>query len=656
MQLLSASNISKSYFGHAVLRDISFVVNDGDRIALIGSNGTGKTTLFKIIEGNTPPDFGTVNVSKNTIIGFLAQNVDEQDFGDNILQSRELSSAEINVSKLEKEIASCSDSPSASLLNEYATAVSHFEAMGGYDFEHRMKEALAGLGLRDLDFSRSISSMSGGEKMRVGLARLIVQKPDLLLLDEPTNHLDAAAMEWLERFLAKYKGAVLLISHDRYFIDKTSSMIFELESGSIRSYPGNYTAFCQQKKQNLEDQKRLIDGLEDELSRQQDVTQTMLSHRKMSSYHAREKVVAKLSDRLEAEKKRLGGHSGKMSFTLLPDAREGDPNRLILQARSVGMSFDPGKILFRGASFHLKACDKLFLAGPNGCGKTTMLNLLLGRIPSFEGDVLISAKAKSGYMGQFVPFDNEDSTVYDELLSHDDLTMTQARNLLARFGFCDIDVYKKISVLSGGERSRLFLCCLLQEKPDILFLDEPTNHLDIESREILEDALSHYNGAIIAVSHDRYFIDKCASGILGFISKRIVPYNSYSEYRLAATISDEALKAEKQASPIAASSAGMESDERSSRNNSGDVRARGVNRSKERRETALRKERLRMLEKRIEEIEILQKAAEDSFSKDTAPEVYAEYASNGKILAEIYDEYVLLSEEDYAEQSDKTGK
>jgi ATP-binding cassette subfamily F protein 3 len=301
MQLLSATNISKSYYGHAVLNDISFAVNDGDRIALIGSNGAGKTTLFKIIEGTTPPDLGTINVSKNTIIGFLAQNVDEQDFGDNVLISRELLEAEKNVTRLEKGIASSSDSPSPSLLSEYAAAVARFEALGGYDFEHRMKEALAGLGLRDFDFTRSISSMSGGEKMRVGLARLIVQKPDLLLLDEPTNHLDAAAMEWLERFLAKYKGAVLLISHDRYFIDKTASLIFELENGTIRTYPGNYTAFCQQKKQNLDNQKRLIDGLEGELSRQQEVTQTMLSHRKMSSYHAREKVVAKLSDRLEAK-------------------------------------------------------------------------------------------------------------------------------------------------------------------------------------------------------------------------------------------------------------------------------------------------------------------------------------------------------------------
>lgn len=653
MQLLSASSISKSYYGHTVLRDISFVVNDGDRIALIGSNGTGKTTLFKIIEGNVPPDLGTVNVSKNTIIGFLAQNVDEQDFGDNALKSRELQGAERNVASIEKEIAACTDSPSASLLSKYAAAVSHFEAIGGYDFEHRMKEALAGLGLRDFDFTRSISSLSGGEKMRVGLARLIVQKPDLLLLDEPTNHLDAAAMEWLERFLAKYKGAVLLISHDRYFIDKTSSMIFELENGSIRSYPGNYSAFCQQKQLNLENQKRLIDGLEGELSRQQDVTQTMLSHRKMSSYHAREKVVAKLSDRLAEEKKRLGSRAGKMSFTLLPDTREGDPNRLILQARSVGMSFDPSKILFRDASFHLKASDKLFLSGPNGCGKTTLLNLLLGRIPSFEGDVLISAKARSGYMGQFVPFDNEDSSVYDELCSHAELTMTQARNLLARFGFCDIDVYKKISVLSGGERSRLFLCCLLQEKPDILFLDEPTNHLDIESREILEDALSNYNGAIVAVSHDRYFIDKCASGILGFINKQIIPFDSYSEYRAAAAISDGAFRAEKELPPAATTSAGKESDESNSPKNSPDIRARGINRAKERREIALRKERLRMLEKQIEELEAWQKETEDSFSKDTSPETYAEYAHKGKLLSEIYDEYVLLSEEDFAEQSDK---
>jgi ATP-binding cassette subfamily F protein 3 len=227
--------------------------------------------------------------------------------------------------------------------------------------------------------------------------------------------------------------------------------------------------------------------------------------------------------------------------------------------------------------------------------------------------------------------------------------MTQARNLLARFGFCDIDVYKKISVLSGGERSRLFLCCLLQEKPDILFLDEPTNHLDIESREILEDALSHYNGAIIAVSHDRYFIDKCASGILGFINKELIPFGSYSEYRAAAAISDGAFRAEKEVSPPV----GSKSDETGSPRSSSEIRTRGINRAKERRDTALRKDHLRMLEKRIEELEAWQKTTEDSFSKDTAPEKYAEYAQNGKLLSEIYDEYVLLSEEDFAEQSEK---
>ena len=369
----------------------------------------------------------------------------------------------------------------------------------------------------------------------------------------------------------------------------------------------------------------------------------MLSHRNISGYHAREKVVEKLSDRLAAEKSKLAGGPLQMSFKLMPEVRAGDPEKILLQTRNLGKTFPDGKVLFRDVNFEIKACDKMFLVGPNGCGKTTMLSLLLGRISEFDGDVLISGSSRIGYMGQFVPFEDETRTILDELMERSELGETAARNLLARFGFRDIDVYKQISVLSGGERSRLFLCCLLEEKPELLFLDEPTNHLDIESREVLEDALADYNGAILAVSHDRYFIEKCQSKILGFFGDRVELYDKYEFYRrkYRAFVADEeskraaALSEQRREDKERREAEKKEASESSPKTPS-------VNRAKERKETAKRKERIKFLEKTIAELEEEQKALESSFGKDTAKEDYDRYAKNSETLEEMYAEYMEL--------------
>lgn len=639
MQYLSVQNVSKSYHGHLLLNGISFAIHSGDRIALIGDNGTGKTTLLRMIAGYVRPDSGNVLLSRNTVIGYLAQNPEEQAAGESSLKSAELTALECEIAEIGESMSLHSGKHSRELLDRYAHLTARFEALGGYDYEHRMKEALAGLGLPNIDESRDFSTLSGGERMRVDLARLIVQRPDVLLLDEPTNHLDTAAMEWLSAFIKSYGGAVFLISHDRYFIDQTASTVFELESGVIREYPGNYSAYHEQKARLKADHERTVTGLEKELERQQKVTQTMLSHRKMSSYHAREKVVDKLSDRLAEEKRRFSGGGGKMSFSLIPEVRTGDPDRIVLKARSVAMAYDDAPEVFSDVSFDLKANEKLFLVGPNGCGKTTLLNIFLGKITGFSGDILISGSAECGFMGQFVAFENESLTAYNELDSRTDLSERETRSLLARFGFRNVDVYKKISVLSGGERSRLFLCCLLTEKPDILFLDEPTNHLDIDSREILEDALRDYNGAIVAVSHDRYFIEKCATRILGFYAKTASVFLNYSDYRKKAA-DPSFSKPDKVTSPSPSTE----------KIGSGDTdetqrRPRGKDRMKERREEALRKERLRALESEIESLEIEQRDLENSFSKNSNAENYLIYAENAERLQDACDEYFFLSSE-----------
>ena len=643
MPLISVNKVSKSYHSRLLLDRVSFSIERGDKIALIGNNGTGKSTLFKMIRGDVKPDEGEVLHHGTAIAGYLTQNMEELDMGGNILVSEEIQSIEDKMREAEYKLATADAENSQSLLRTYEQLTSRFEALGGYDYEPRMKAALAGLGLTDIDFTRDISSFSGGEKMRICLARLIVSRPDILLLDEPTNHLDTDALEWLEGFIRSYGGAVLLISHDRYFIDKTVTKVLELENSTITAYRGNYTDYKEQKLRFIEDQKRLVANLEKELVRQEGVTQTMLSHRNISGYHAREKVVEKLSDRLASERSKLSGGPLQMSFKLMPELRAGDPEKILLQTRNLGKTFPDGKVLFRDVNFEIKACDKMFLVGPNGCGKTTMLSLLLGRISEFDGDVLISGSSRIGYMGQFVPFEDETRTILDELMERSELGETSARNLLARFGFRDIDVYKQISVLSGGERSRLFLCCLLEEKPELLFLDEPTNHLDIESREVLEDALADYNGAILAVSHDRYFIEKCQSKIIGFFGDHVEQFDKYEFYRrkYRTFVADE----ESKRAAVLSEQRREEKERREAeKKEAADAapKAPSVNRAKERKEIAKRKERIKYLEKTIAELEEEQKTLEASFGKDTSKEDYDRYAKNSETLEEMYAEYMEL--------------
>ena len=633
MPLLSVDNITMSFHGRELLSGVSFRINEGDKIAFIGNNGAGKSTLFRIIRGTLEPLDGKIIRHGNTIVGFLSQNMDEQDFNGRSLKPVALVQKEAEKMALEMEIATVD--PDSDLYREkteaYSKVVAEFEAMGGYDYDFRMKDALAGLGLTDITEDRDLSTLSGGEKMRVCLARLIVERPDILLLDEPTNHLDIEAVEWLENFLASYGGAVFVISHDRHFIDRVANRVIELNDGSVRDYKGNYTDYKYQKAEFMKSQEATVKNLEAELAHQLDVKQTMLSHRNISGYHQREKMVNKLQDILDNERKKLGNDPMKMSFTMVPEDRSGAEDKILIQVKDVSKKFDDDPMLFEHISFELKANQKLFLCGPNGCGKSTLLTMLLGRQGGFDGTVFVSSGASSGYMGQFVPFDNEELTCLEELLGRTDMSETQARNMLARFGFRDLDVFKKISVLSGGERSRLYLCCLLQEKPDILFLDEPTNHLDIESREVLEDALRDYNGAIICVSHDRFFIDKCADSILGFAGGTAKLFDKYKYYRNSLkNVQVEQPKQEKA------------EEEKASRVT--EAKVTSMNRAQERKLEAKRKERMRAIEKEIAELEQTQADMEASFGADTAPEDYEVYAENSRKLEALYEEYMELED------------
>ena len=609
-----------SYGERRVLDGVNFRVNQGDRIAFIGDNGAGKSTLFKIIKGLITPDGGDVICHGNTIVGFLSQNMSEQDLSGNTLKPVKLIDLETKLHDLERAMSKSEGDELSDLMNEYSNVQAEYESIGGYDYDHRLNDALGGLGLSGISDRTDFTGLSGGEKMRVCLARLIVERPDILMLDEPTNHLDMEAIDWLEGFLSSYGGAVFVITHDRHFIDSVANRVIELDGGHITEYKGNYSDYKIQKEEFIKTQASVIANLESELEHQLEVKQTFLSHRNISGYHQREKVVEKLSDVLERERAKLPSGYAKMSFAATPRETEGRSDKILLEVKGVSKEFD-GNVLFEDVSFELKADEKIFLCGPNGCGKTTMLSMLSGKASGASGTVLIAPSITCGFMGQFVPFDDESITCFDELISRSDLQTTEARSLLARFGFRGEDVFKTIDMLSGGERSRLYLCCLLNENPDILFLDEPTNHLDINSREILEDAIREYPRAVICVSHDRFFIDKCADKVMGFIGTSVKSYDKYEFYRkdmnsVAAVVKQEPEKPVK--------------------------KPRQVKSSKE---AGQRRARLRDLEKEIASLEDQQKELEAAFGVNAKGDEYKKYGEIAEKLELLYDEYFALSEE-----------
>lgn len=633
MPLITVDNISMNFGTRQILDGVSFRVEEGDRIAFVGDNGAGKSTLFKIISGKYEPSSGNIIFHGNTMAGFLSQNMDEQDLTSSSLKPRKMQELEADIVAMESEIANADDPDRNDLMASYADLIAEYEAMGGYDYEHRLHDALGGLGLTGINDRTDLMTLSGGEKMRVCLARLIVEHPDVILLDEPTNHLDFEAIEWLEGFLKSYGGAVFVITHDRHFIDSVANRVIELDNGRITMYKGNYSAYKEQKAERLKTLESEIANLEAQYEHQLEVKQTMLSHRNISGYHQREKMVDKLEAILEAKREKRPSEFAKMNFKAVPVERTGKSDRLILKCENVSKQFDDSDApLFEDVSFELNADNKIFFCGPNGCGKTTLLHMLTGDAVGNSGTIYLSSGLKCGVMGQFVPFEDESRTLYDELIADTDLTVTDARSLLARFGFRGEAVFKTIDMLSGGERSRLYLCKLLEENPDLLILDEPTNHLDINSREILEDALSYYDGAIVCVSHDRFFIDKCADRILGFKNGHAAVYDKYDYY-----LSDYKKKeAAVQTAKPAEEKEKTEKTPHSSAN---------VNPAKARKELARKRDRLRELEKLIGTLEDRQSELQDCFIKGAGEEEYNEYGNNAQLLKDYYDEFFELGEE-----------
>ncbi|MBC7086940.1 MAG: ABC-F family ATP-binding cassette domain-containing protein [Tissierellales bacterium] len=533
MLVLSASNITKSFIDKKILDNVSFFVDEKDKIGLLGLNGAGKTTLFEIISKNLEPDSGEIFIKSTMKIGYLKQqtmvNSSKTIFEECLTVFEDIIEMEKRINFLAEEISRKSDNSDQSYeqyLKEYGYLLEEFNNRNGYGFKSEIKGVLKGLGFEDEDFDKTINILSGGQKSRVALAKLLLEKPDILLLDEPTNHLDIESIEWLENFIKDYNKALILISHDRYFLDKVVNRVFYLENQKLYIYNSNYTKFMQQRKKDIEILKKQYEDQQKEIKRQQEIIERYMQYgdeRYIKQARSRQKMLNKIKvlDKVETNK--------KLSLTFETSVTSG---RDVLLAENISKSFD-GKTIFKDISLSIYRGEKVGLIGPNGIGKTTLFKILLGKMPSDRGEVFLGKNVKAGYFDQEMSHLSDDKTVIDEIWdSYPYLTHFQVRSYLSRFLFIGDDLFKEVSSLSGGEKARLSLLKLMLSDANFLLMDEPTNHLDIDSKEVLEDALNMYSGTVLVISHDRYFLNQIATKIYELTEEGIFEYLGNYDYYL----------------------------------------------------------------------------------------------------------------------------
>lgn len=533
MILLSAQNIQKSFGGHEVLRDASLVLQDGQRLGLVGVNGCGKSTLMKIIAGLMPYDGGTLTMQKGLRLGYLAQQ-GQVTPGRTVLQELEavfepVVAMEAQLRALEQSMAEAAHEPERlrQLGNQYDQLTRTFEESNGYGWRSTVQGVLAGLGFRREQQDQLAELLSGGERTRLCLGRLLLQRPDVLLLDEPTNHLDLKSIAWLEEYLLGYRGAVLLVSHDRYFMDHVCDHMAELLLGSIETYDGNYTAYIQQRVQRFEVRMRAYEMQQKEIARQEAIIARYRSFNREKSIRAAESREKRL-EKIERLEKPV--EEGAIHFRFDIRRRTGED---VLMAEELKKGYD-GRVLFEHVKMHLRAGDRVALIGDNGVGKSTLFKCLIGQERFDAGEMRLGAGVDIGYYDQHQAHLHEEKTVLDEVW--DDfhrLEQSEVRGALGMFLFTGEDVFAPISTLSGGEKGRVALTKLMLRKDNLLLLDEPTNHLDMDSREVLEAALEDYPGTILAISHDRYFINRFANRVMvleqGGVKEYLGNYDDYFE-------------------------------------------------------------------------------------------------------------------------------
>ena len=529
--ILSVQNVSKSFGTDEILKNVSFHIEDHEKAAVVGINGAGKSTLLKIIVGELTPDTGEVITAKGKSLGYLAQHQDLE--GDRTIEEELLSvksdviAMEQKIRAMEEQMHHVEGAELEKLLEDYNRMHHQFELEGGYSYRSEVYGVLNGLGFSQEDYQKKISQLSGGQKTRVALGRLLVTKPDIILLDEPTNHLDMNSITWLETFLMNYKGAVVIVSHDRYFLDRVVTKVIEVSLHQAQVYEGNYSEYAVKKEKVREAQLKAYYNQQREIKHQEAVIEKLKSFNREKSIkraESREKQLAKI-DVLEKPQE----EKSEMHMTLTPSVISGND---VLRVEGLSKAYDQKK-LFQDISFEIKRGERVALIGQNGTGKTTILKILNEKVDADAGSFTLGTNVKIGYYDQEQQVLHMEKTLMEEIADdYPKLTQTRIRNILAAFLFTEDDVFKRVSDLSGGERGRLSLAKLMLSEANFLILDEPTNHLDIASKEILESALNRYEGTVLFVSHDRYFINRTATRILNLTEQKIVNYIGNYDYYL----------------------------------------------------------------------------------------------------------------------------
>ena len=529
--ILACQNIEKSFDGVTLLADASFHIEEREKAALVGINGAGKSTLFKIIVGELPPDSGQVILAKGKTMGYLAQHQEltsDLSIYDALLQVKQhILDMEVRMRQLEKEMKYTQGEELNKIMEAYSRLTHEFELENGYAYKSELTGVLKGLGFAEEDFGKMISTLSGGQKTRVALGRLLLSKPDIILLDEPTNHLDMDSIAWLETYLLNYPGAVFIGSHDRYFLDKVATKIVEIDNTKVTSFTGNYSAYSEKKAMLRRAAYQAYLNQQQEIKHQEAVIAKLKSFNREKSIRRAESR-EKMLDKIEVLEKPVEVDDS-MRITLKPRVISGND---VLTVEHLTKSF-PSLPLFEDLNFQIKRGERVAIIGSNGTGKTTILKILNQVIPADNGSFRLGSKVHIGYYDQEHHVLHMEKTIFEEISDdYPKLTNTEIRNLLAAFLFTGDDVFKPISALSGGERGRVSLAKLMLSQANFLILDEPTNHLDITSKEILEEALNNYEGTVLYVSHDRYFINKTATRILDLTNHKLVNYIGNYDYYL----------------------------------------------------------------------------------------------------------------------------
>ncbi len=534
MSLVTCIDVQKNYGTQFVLDGVNLQVFPGDRIGLVGGNGSGKTTLLHILAGLLEPDAGQVARRSGERISYLPQ---EPEFDSDQPLEDAVASVFTNVVKLQHDMEEAAHKISefhgtaeeAKWVDKYEELMKAFEASDGYRCESRLGETLAGVGFSPAQYHQSVHTLSGGQKCRAALAKVLLEQPDLLLLDEPTNHLDLEGVAWLEDYLATFNGTVITVSHDRYFLDKVVKKIVELDKGRLRQFPGNYTAYAQQRTAQREAEVQAYERQQDFIRKQLEYVERVKADKKRARQAAgRLKMIEKLQESDEYVGQRPDGPA-VVKFNLTKKASAGD---LAVRYTDISKAYN-GKVLLKDVSFDVNVGDRLGILGPNGVGKTTLLKITVGRVQQDAGDVKIYKQDSTAYYDQEQSDLDDDNQIIQEMWEHRPMaSQGEVRNYLAPFGFRGDDVFKPIAGLSGGERSRLLLAKRIWSEPELLLLDEPTNHLDIAAREALEVALNQFGGTIVLVTHDRYLLDKVATRILALDhnGKYILQQGNYTAY------------------------------------------------------------------------------------------------------------------------------